>query len=176
MRRSYQPTPAWVVIGFLTSFLILILQITLYAHSDTRYAAFIVSLTYTSAILFACSLSLVGHLLVGRFPVLDRFLNVDIDIASVMTGTWGGGGARGGGGKSQVRGRNRASVGGWIANTVVVVADGEGAEPGGGGVEPGSAGVERPELAMVQRGRSASDTSSEEAEWRATSARYVAPS
>lgn len=100
-----------------------------------------------------------------RYPVLDRFLNVDIDIASVMTGTWG---ARGGGRKSQVHGRNRASVGGWIANTLVVVADGE-------GVEPGNDVVARPEPAMVQHGRTASDTSSEEAEWRASSARYVAP-
>lgn len=91
-----------------------------------------------------------------RYPALDRFLNVDIDLASVMTGTWGGGG--GGGGAT--RGRNRASVGGWIANSSLPVVE-EGHE------------VRTPEPVMQQtRERAASDTSSEEAEWRAQSAHY----
>ncbi|KAF8544627.1 hypothetical protein BDD12DRAFT_481447 [Trichophaea hybrida] len=136
--------------------------ITLYTRTDTRYAAFIVSLTYTAAILVTCFFTLLGHLLVRRYPALDRFLNVDIDLASVMTGTWGGGGGGGGG----ARGRNRASVGGWIASSSLPVVE-EGNEIGS---------TEPPPPAMEQtsgRTRAASDTSSDEAEWRAQSAHYA---
>ncbi|KAI5777613.1 hypothetical protein EDC01DRAFT_635529 [Geopyxis carbonaria] len=81
--RHQKPTPAWVIIGLFTSTLIVLLQCTLYFLSADLFAAFIVSLTYTSCIFLACAFSLTGHLLVRRYPRLDRFLNIDIDLHSV---------------------------------------------------------------------------------------------
>lgn len=106
---AYQrPTPAWVIIGLLTSVLILVLQTVLFAKNE-EYSSAIVSITYTAAILITCSVSLTGHLLVRSYPSLGRFLNVDIDLASVMTGAWADG-AR------TTQGRRRASVGNWLAD------------------------------------------------------------
>jgi hypothetical protein len=111
--RRDRPTPAWVIIGLLTSFLILILQATLYSTEDP-YASFIVSVTYTVCIMFTCFISLLGHLLVRRYPAIARFLNVDIDLGSVMTM----GGGRGGREMAEVgSGRRRESIGAWAEET-----------------------------------------------------------
>jgi purine-cytosine permease-like protein len=108
-----RPTPAWVIIGLLTSFLILILQSTLYTSTDP-YASFIVSLTYTACIMCTCFVTLLGHLLVRRYPAIARFLNVDIDLASVMTI----GGGRSGREMQEVgNGRRRESIGAWAEET-----------------------------------------------------------
>ncbi|KAI5817608.1 hypothetical protein BZA77DRAFT_29249 [Pyronema omphalodes] len=107
----HTPTPAWIIIGLLTSFLVLVLQIILFLHESTIYAAFIVSLTYTTSLFLTCFCMFLSHQLVRRYPKLSKFLNVDINIASVMSrgkkpgnGTGGrrrgiaGGGTNSGGG------------------------------------------------------------------------------
>ncbi|CCX06800.1 hypothetical protein FPQ18DRAFT_387219 [Pyronema domesticum] len=177
-------TPAWVIIGLLTSFLILLLQILLFLHESTVYAAFIVSLTYTTSLFLTCLCMFLSHQLVRRYPKLSRFLNVGIDLASVMTRGRRGGrndgdmieGIRGGNGeglvggrKSLPRGRNRQSIGIWVTNSAAT------AEPDTQQVEE----VRRPEVARttdsLERMRRGSDTSSEEAEWRERNRGFVSP-
>jgi len=105
----HRPTPAWAIIGLLTSLLILILEATLFQSRDI-YASYIVGLTYTSAIMATCFFTLLGHLLVRRYPRLAPYLNIGFDLASVMT-------LGGGGGRRMTEGRRRASIGRWVENT-----------------------------------------------------------
>ena len=74
--RYIKPTPAWVVIGLLTSSLILILQITLQV-ARIEWASFIVALTYNIAILMVSAFFLVAQ----RLP----FLDIEIDLRSVVS-------------------------------------------------------------------------------------------
>jgi hypothetical protein len=66
---------------------------------------------YASAIMVTCFFTLLGHLLVRRYPRLAPYLNIDIDLASVMTLSGGGRG------RQMTEGRRGASIGHWVENT-----------------------------------------------------------
>jgi hypothetical protein len=57
-----------------------------------------------------CFFTLLGQLLVRRCPRLAPYLNIDVDLASVMT-------LGGGKGRQITEGRRRASIGHWVENT-----------------------------------------------------------